>query len=101
MAKQPDDATRPNAFALPEPRAPRVPDGDKQLTVIIPERIVNQLKARAASNSETLRIVVLKALKEAGYDIADTDLIDRRVPAGRARSEAIFRDKVNQRMKNG
>lgn len=96
MAKQPDKVTADNAFDSLYPRAPRVPEGDKQLTVIIPERIVDQLKAQATSERETLRTVVLKALKTAGYDVSDDDLVDRRRPAGRARSEAYFQEKMRR-----
>lgn len=81
-------------------RAPRIPEGDKQLTVIIPERVVDQLKVTAAANNETLRSVVLKALKIAGYDVSDDDLIDRRRPAGRARSDAYFREKARRTLKD-
>ncbi len=90
MAKKPK-----NAFELPdEPkRALRVPEGNKQLTVIIPEGIVAELKAKGASNNETLRTTVLRALKKAGYDVSDDDLVDRRAQAGKERAKVYYRGK--------
>ncbi len=90
MAKKPD-----NAFGTLDElkRAPRVPEGNKQLTVIIPEGIVAELKARGAGNGETLRTTVLRALRKDGYSVTDDDLVDRRAQAGKERSATYFRGK--------
>ena len=42
--------------------AERIPEGDAQLIVIIPERIVKELKMTAVSNGETLRMTALTEL---------------------------------------
>jgi hypothetical protein len=58
--------------------------------VIIPEKVVDQIKANGKAKGETLRTTVLRALKKAGYEVTDDDLVDRRVQAGKERADAYY-----------
>lgn len=57
-----------------------------QLSVILPADLVAHLKVTASANGETLRILILRALKVAGYPVDDTDIIDRRAEAAQERA---------------
>jgi hypothetical protein len=71
-------------------RRPR-PDGgrpereEEQLSVVLPADIVRAVKIRAAENGETLRAVVLRALKADGFKVPDREIADRRAEANRRR----------------
>ena len=56
----------------------------RQVTVAfsIAEPLHYAVKMRAVQERTTVKAVILKALKLAGFDVADDDLVDRR--AGRA-----------------
>ena len=70
--------------------------GDSQLSVMLPAGIVRQVKERAAAQGETLRVTVLRALAANGFDIADEDLVDRRIEAARIKGELYRRFKAEQ-----
>jgi hypothetical protein len=56
------------------------------------------VKAAVAQERTTLRVVVLRALLAAGFDIDDADCVDRRAEATRARA-ALYRAFVAKRSK--
>lgn len=58
---------------------------DAQLSVVLPASIVRAVKIRAAENGETLRAVVLRALKADGFKVPDREIADRRAEANRRR----------------
>ena len=64
--------------AEPEPDAPATEE--RQVTVAFPvsETLHYALKMRALQERTTVRGMVMKALKGAGLDVPDADLIDRR-----------------------
>ena len=68
-------------------------EADTQLSVLLPKRIVDQVKVRAVERGETLRVAVLRALAADGYDIAEGDLVDRRAEAARIKAELYRRFK--------
>lgn len=55
------------------------------LTLHLPQAVVKQIKDRAHHDDTTLRSVVLSALREAGYEVAEADLRDRRSARGSGR----------------
>lgn len=50
----------------------------KGLMLTVPEETRRALAVRAAENGTTMRVLVLEALKQAGYPVPDDELIDRR-----------------------
>ena len=58
---------------------------EAQLSVVLPADIVRAVKIRAAENGETLRAVVLRALKADGFKVPDREITDRRTEANRRR----------------
>jgi hypothetical protein len=58
---------------------------DAQLSVVLPASIVRAVKIRAAENGETLRAVVLRALRADGFKIPDREITDRRAEANKRR----------------
>ena len=69
------------------------PEGDAQLSVMLPAGVVRQVKTRAVESGETLRVAVLRALAADGYEISDDDLVDRRREAARIKAELYKRYK--------
>jgi hypothetical protein len=53
---------------------------EAQLSVVLPASIVRAVKIRAAENGDTLRAVVLRALKADGFKVPDREIVDRRKP---------------------
>ena len=51
---------------------------ERQLSVFMPERVVRQLKVEAAETGLPVRVLMLRALQRAGYEVHDEDLTDRR-----------------------
>ena len=56
----------------------RVGPKEENLQVRIPAPVKQQLVMRAARNGDTLRATVLKALREYGIKVLETDITDRR-----------------------
>lgn len=55
------------------------------VSVQLPSRVLRQIKDKAHKNDTTLRSVVLSALKAAGFEVDESDLIDRRSARGSSR----------------
>ena len=79
------------AKRAPPRRAPPRDRSDKQLTAILPSYVVAQVRAEASRDATTLRVVLLRALARAGFDVDAEDCVDRRAEATRARA-ALFRE---------
>jgi hypothetical protein len=60
------------------PRAPHLNTPDRKITLTLPAPVVRELKRRMAAEETTMRVLVLKALAETGYDVAQDELRDRR-----------------------
>ena len=56
------------------------PQGGKNITVttILPKSVIKQLRIKAAEEDTTIRVEILKALRSAGYNVDEAELIDRR-----------------------
>jgi hypothetical protein len=46
--------------------------------VVLPTDLVRELRHQAIDGSTSVRTLILKALKRAGYKVAEEDLVDRR-----------------------
>jgi hypothetical protein len=74
--------------SAPSGSPPKRDRTDTQLTIILPAYVVEQVRAAARGEpGSTLRLAVLRALAKAGYDIDESDMVDRRAEAARIRSE--------------
>ena len=66
---------------LPRPAAPLAPaalDREVPLQITIPRRVRRQLDRLAFEREETLRTVILRAVRSVGVEVRDDDLKDRR-----------------------
>jgi hypothetical protein len=66
---------------LPRPAAPSAPaaqDREVPLQITIPRRVRRQLDRLAFEREETLRAVILRAVRSLGVEVSDDDLKDRR-----------------------
>ncbi|KPH04480.1 hypothetical protein AOG23_32990 [Rhizobium acidisoli] len=54
------------------------PDGEENLQVTVPSVTKKSLKIRAAESGDSMRVIVLRALAEAGIQVPDGELQDRR-----------------------
>lgn len=63
----------------PKPRTTSVePEDEVPLGVMVPASVKHALNIRAATEKTTNRVLILKALRELGLEVADIDLTDRR-----------------------
>jgi hypothetical protein len=65
----------PRPAALP---APATQDREVPLQITIPRRVRRQLDRLAFEREETLRAVILRAVRSLGVEVSDDDLKDRR-----------------------
>lgn len=63
------------------------PPDDKvtRLTLSIPDSLMSGLKAKASADGVTVRVVVLQALRQAGFDVPEAELQDKRAVVGQLR----------------
>jgi hypothetical protein len=61
---------------------------EAQLSVVLPASIVRAVKIRAAERGETVRAIVLHALKADGFKIPNREITDRRAEANRRRGRS-------------
>ncbi len=76
-------AARPKALreSLPAALGDRRGGGEGvPLQLVMPPALVRELKIRAATDQTTVRALVLRALRDAGYAVELTELGDRRRP---------------------
>jgi hypothetical protein len=52
--------------------------GESMLNMKVPSQLRDELKRQAAEQGVTLRVIVLRALKAAGFTVNDNELADRR-----------------------
>ncbi len=45
---------------------------------VVPDETRAALRARAGAEETTVRVLILRALKDAGYPVPDVELVDRR-----------------------
>jgi hypothetical protein len=69
----------------PPPDGGRPEREEAQLSVVLPADIVRAVKIRAAEKGETLRAVVLRALKADGFKVPEREITDRRAEANKRR----------------
>jgi hypothetical protein len=63
---------------LTAPPAPAAQDREVPLQITIPRRVRRQLDRLAFEHEETLRAVILRAVRSLGVEVSDDDLKDRR-----------------------
>jgi hypothetical protein len=63
---------------LTAPPAPAAQDREVPLQITIPRRVRRQLDRLAFEREETLRAVILRAVRSLGVEVSDDDLKDRR-----------------------
>jgi hypothetical protein len=51
---------------------------DRKVTLTLPTAVVHELKQRMAAEDTTMRVLVLRALADAGYAVPAAELRDRR-----------------------
>jgi hypothetical protein len=88
QASAPPAAVTPPAgsVSMPAKTAPAArPVDDDRLSVMLPAGVVRAVKQRALSEDLTVRAVVLRALRADGFEVADDEIVDRRVEANRRR----------------
>ncbi|CAN7653425.1 hypothetical protein LJR225_005166 [Phenylobacterium sp. LjRoot225] len=62
--------------------------GDRLMGLKVSALLHEQIKQEAARDGVTLRVIVLRALKAAGFTVNDEDLADRRpVRSGRRKAQ--------------
>ena len=52
--------------------------GGKSVMIVVPDETRAALRARAGAEETTVRVLILRALKAAGYPVPDGELVDRR-----------------------
>lgn len=57
--------------------------GDAPFQVTLPKDLIRQVRLRAAEEDTTHRAIILRALKQYGFDIPDGEDVDRRKATGR------------------
>ena len=73
------EAAPPLPLSRPAARpAPPTQDREVPLQITIPRRIRRQLDRLAFEREETLRAVILRAVRSLGVEVSDDDLKDRR-----------------------
>lgn len=53
-------------------------EASRKITLTLPALVVTELKHRMAAEDTTMRVLVLKALADAGYHVPADELRDRR-----------------------
>ena len=71
----------------PEKSAPRRPRAEEpNLTVRLPEYVQQAIRLKAVTEKTTLRLVILRALRGAGFEVRDEDMTDDRGIVAKMRS---------------
>lgn len=52
--------------------------GETMMSLKVPTRLREEIRAKAGKEGVTLRVIVLRALKAAGFEVDDAELADRR-----------------------
>ncbi len=73
MQRRTRGSAKPEA-ARQKPR----PEGDAALQVMIPESLKWEIRVRAAREGTTVRNIILTSLRQAGFEVSDDTLCDRR-----------------------
>ena len=67
----------PPAIAEQE-KKPKADNGNITFTTVLPKSVIKQLRIKAAQEETTIRVEILKGLIEAGYEVDDSELVDKR-----------------------
>jgi hypothetical protein len=78
-ANPPEPASAQTTSA-PTPTPAKVATRDVPLQVLVPEPVRRQLEIRAAEEGITKRTFILRALRQAGLDVPEDEIRDRRKP---------------------
>ena len=83
MSKQLDDILGKATKATPElekemPRNAKAVEAYRQIQARVPESLARAINMKAAEEGTTGRVIILRALKEAGFEINDEELYDQR-----------------------
>ena len=57
---------------------PKADNGNVTFTTVLPKSVIKQLRIKAAQEETTIRVEILKGLIEAGYEVDDSELVDKR-----------------------
>ena len=76
VERTPDGPAPPDGPKAVRERRPRAEEPN--LTVRLPEYVQQAVRMRAVSERTTVRLVILRALRGAGFEIDDTDMTDDR-----------------------
>jgi hypothetical protein len=52
--------------------------GETMMSLKVPTQLRDEIRAKAVKEGVTLRVIVLRALKAAGFEVEDGELADRR-----------------------
>ncbi|MEW5685826.1 MAG: hypothetical protein AB1942_12985 [Pseudomonadota bacterium] len=52
--------------------------GETMMSLKVPTQLRDEIRAKAVREGVTLRVIVLRALKAAGFEVEDGELADRR-----------------------
>jgi len=74
------------APARPAPAARRPRSEEPNFTVRLPEAVQQAIRLRAVTERTTVRLILLRALRGAGFEVADEDMTDDRGIVAKQRS---------------
>lgn len=82
----------PVPVPVPEPARsasdPECREPDVQLAAMVPQSVKRAVRRRAEEEGTTVRSIVLRALKHAGFaEVDETEIADRRIAAGALRAD--------------
>lgn len=83
MSKQLDNILGKATKATPEPeietpRSAKAIEAYRQIQARVPESLARAINMKAAAEGTTGRAIILRALKDAGFEINDEELQDQR-----------------------
>lgn len=64
--------------AVPTKRQGKTEAAEVHLQVTVPRRLKHALDVQAAESGKTKRTIVLEALRNAGFDVTDEEVVGRR-----------------------
>lgn len=64
---------------FPAATAEKKPKGENMtFTTVLPRSVIKQLRVNAAEAETTIRVEILKGLVKAGYQVNESELVDKR-----------------------
>lgn len=71
-------ATPIESSQRPRPVTPAGDEGDSPFQVTLPRDLIRQVRMRAAEEGTTHRAIILRALRQCGFSVAEGEDVDRR-----------------------